>query len=91
MKIIKKKVKKNGFTTPFHPFQIISWFIFALDTYAFYFINIVTFSYLPGLSIILGIAYLILLLLVVYYAIRSTKNDPTDPTVYAMREAEKQG
>ena len=45
LNIIDKKVKRNGFALPLHSYQITSWFIFALDTYAFYFINMVTFSY----------------------------------------------
>jgi hypothetical protein len=67
---------------------MISWVVFALDTYAFYFINMVAFSYSPVLSTLLGVAYGILFLLVLYYAIRSTKSDPTDPTIYKQREAD---
>ncbi|CDW91758.1 probable palmitoyltransferase zdhhc1 [Stylonychia lemnae] len=91
VKIIKKNVRKNGFAMPFHPFQIISWVIFGLDSYAFYFINIVTFSYQPAISIVLGVAYLIIFIAVLYYAIRSTRYDPTDPTIYKNRQAEKTG
>eukprot|EP00347_Sterkiella_histriomuscorum_P012782 403367241 len=91
VKIIKKKVKKNGFALPFHPFQIISWFIFGLDVYAFYFINVVTFAYLPAVSAVIGTVFTLLVIAVLYYAILSTRSDPTDPTVYAQREAERQG
>jgi len=31
----------------------------------------------------LGLAYFIVFIAVLYYAIRSTKHDPTDPTIYA--------
>jgi hypothetical protein len=86
--IIGKKVKQNGFSTPLHTYQIISWFIFALDTYAFYFINMVSFSYEPLRSAIIGAGYFFVFLGVLYYAYKATKSDPTDPTVYAQREAE---
>ena len=81
--ILDKKVKRNGFSLPLHSYQITSWFIFALDTYAFYFINVVTFSYQPSISILLGVSYMILFLGVTFYAIMATRSDPTDPTVYA--------
>lgn len=89
--ILDKKVKRNGFSMPLHSYQIISWVIFTLDTYAFYFINIITFSFEPALAIGLGVGYLVLLVGVLYYAIMATKSDPTDPTVYAQKLADLNG
>jgi hypothetical protein len=74
---------------PLHPFQIISWVIFALDVYAFYFVNMVTFSYHPSVSAIMSFIYTIIVIAVFYYGFKSTTNDPTDPTVYAQREADR--
>lgn len=51
----------------------------------------VTFSYEPAISIVLGLVYSASVVVVVYYAVRSTKFDPTDPTVYAQKEAERLG
>jgi hypothetical protein len=58
---------------PLHPQQVISWIIFGLDIYAYYFINGVAFSYEPAITAVLGFVYLIACLMVVYYAWFATK------------------
>lgn len=91
MEVIDKMVKKNGFARPFHIQQIITWLIFAFDTYAYYFMNIVTLSHIVPLAAVLGVVYGIIITFVFYYGVLSTKSDPTDPTIYAERKARKQG
>jgi hypothetical protein len=66
---------------------VISWFVILLDTYAYFFINIVLLSYSLPLSIILGVVYGLIFIAVLYYAIITTRYDPTDPTIYAERAA----
>jgi len=91
VQIIKKKVKPNGLSMPFHPLQILAWFVILLDFYDFYFINIVSLSYNIALATCLGVAYFILLVAILVLGIRATKSDPTDPTIYEEREAEAKG
>lgn len=77
-KIVKKSVKTNGCSFPLHPFQMLSFFVIALDSYAFYFINIVTFSYEPAISIVLGIAFTLVMICIFYHATKATLINPTD-------------
>ncbi len=49
------------------------------------------FSYNKVISSVLGIAFGAVIIAVLYYAIKSTKSDPTDPTIYRQREADKNG
>ena len=51
----------------------------------------VAFGYNPAISSVLGIVYGAALILIVIYAYKATKCDPTDPTVYRQREAERLG
>ena len=70
---------------------MITWVIFVLDLYAFYFVDIVSLAHNVALATVLSITYFGILIIVVYYAIKSTKNDPTDKTIYAEREAKANG
>jgi len=74
-----------------YPFQVVSYVVILLDTYAYYFINIVTFSYHPAIATVLGVVYMVVFGFVLYYAVKATRNDPTDPTIYAQRKAESSG
>ena len=65
--------------------------IFVLDLYAFYFVDIVSLSHNTALSVILSLIYIAINVVVVYFAIKSTKDDPTDKTIYAEREARTKG
>ena len=86
-----RKVRKHGFQFPFHPLQILAWAVTGLDVYCFYFINTVVFGFNPAISAVLGLVFGLTLVLVAIFACKATKCDPTDPTVYRQREAEKQG
>ena len=79
--IIKKGVRTNGFAWPLHPQQIITYIVIILDTYSFYFISLVSFSYSPGVSATFGVIYSIIFLAVVYFAYMATKIDPTDTVI----------
>lgn len=70
---------------------MLSWIIFALDIYAYYFINMIGFSYNKVISSVLGVTFAFICFSVVYYAVKSTKSDPTDPTIYRQREADSKG
>ena len=71
--------------------QLTSWFVILLDLYAYYFIDIVLLSYSLPIAIILSVAYGIIMIAVVWLAIVATKDDPTDPTIYAERKAKIDG
>ena len=90
-KIVKRGVKTNGCSFPLHPFQIVSFLVIALDSYAFYFINIVTFSYSPTISILLGISFTLVMIVMFYYATRATLIDPSDSIIQIQREAKVKG
>jgi hypothetical protein len=61
--------------------------IFGLDFYAFYFVDMVALSYNIPLTAVLSTAYGIIILGVLFFAVQSTRIDPTDPTIYAERKA----
>ncbi len=63
----------------------------ALDFYDYYFINIVALSRNIALATVLGIVYGLVFGAILYFAAKATKADPTDPTIYAEREAEAKG
>jgi hypothetical protein len=62
-----------------------------LDAYAYFFINIVLLDFSKPTSIVLGITYGILLIIVFVYGYKATVGDPTDPTIYAERAAIAKG
>ena len=70
---------------------MITWVFFVLDLYAFYFVDIVSLSHNTALAVILSLLYIAINVVVVFYAIKSTKSDPTDKTIYAEREAKSKG
>jgi hypothetical protein len=90
-KIIKRRVHIHGLKCPWNLFQILSYLVILLDSYAFYFITIVAYSYSAGISVTIGIIYSLILMVVLYYGYIATKIDPTDPTIHAYRERITQG
>jgi hypothetical protein len=90
-KIIHKKIKKNGLALPLNPLQVIAWFVMLLDFYAYYFINIVAFSYSIAISTVIAIIFTGLIIAILYYGVLATVTDPTDPTIYAERKSESLG
>jgi len=60
---------------------VITYVVILLDTYSFYFISLVSFSYEPGISGTFGVIYSVIMIAVVYYAYMATKIDPTDSVI----------
>ncbi len=65
--------------------------VILLDSYAFYFITIVAYSYSAGISVSIGILYTFNFAVVLYYGYVATKIDPTDPIIHAYRESKASG
>ena len=76
-------MRYNGFEKPFHPLQIVSWVIFFFDFLCYYMINMVSLAnHSAALVVICSIVYLAISIVVLQYAIRATRHDPSDPLVY---------
>jgi hypothetical protein len=85
-------VHYTGFMRPFNPLQILSWIVFFFDFITYFLINMVSLvNHSIALVIICTIVYLVLSYLVLYYAIKATKTDPSDPIIYEQRLTEAQG
>ena len=88
----KSDVRYNGFQKPFHPLQVLSWFVFFFDFLTYYLINMVSLvNHSLVLVVICSLLYLALSITVLYYAIKATKVDPSDPVIYEQRLVEAQG
>jgi hypothetical protein len=57
--------------------------VVLLDTYAFYFITIVAFSYSTTFCTLAGIFYTGIFAVVIYYGAKATGSDPSDPSLAA--------
>eukprot|EP00826_Nyctotherus_ovalis_P066016 TRINITY_DN9731_c0_g1_i4.p2 TRINITY_DN9731_c0_g1~~TRINITY_DN9731_c0_g1_i4.p2 ORF type:complete len:104 (-),score=6.13 TRINITY_DN9731_c0_g1_i4:176-487(-) len=82
---INEDVKPTGCMCPFHPAQILSYIVFALDGYAFYFVTVVAWSKTPTLVWPFAIPYTAMFIAIVVLTLVVTFSDPTDPTVYMER------
>ena len=72
--------------------QIVSWVVFFFDLVTYFLINMVSLAnHSVVLVVICTIVYLILSILVLYYAIKATKIDPSDPIIYEQKLTEAQG
>ena len=89
--VVEKWIRHNGFERPFHPLQIISWIVFGYNLLIFYFVDMVSLSYNPILVVLLSILYLVLSIGVVYYCVKATKADPSDPTIKMQKDTEARG
>ena len=69
----------------------MSYLVMLLNSYAFYFIAIVAYSYSPAISACIGIVYTLILAVVIYYGYWATKLDPTDPAIQEYRECTASG
>ena len=81
----QRRIKRNGFFCPFHPFQIISYVVVGLDLYAYFFIDMVIISNRMAISIVLALIYAGFYIAMVVLAVQATKIDPTDPVIYLQR------
>ena len=92
--VVKKKpdVHYTGFQRPFHVLQVVSWIVFAFDFFTYFLINMVSlFNHSLVLVILASLVYLSLTAAVLYYAIKATKSDPSDPIIYEQRLCEAKG
>jgi len=90
--IKRADVKYNGFQRPFHPLQVVSWIVFFFDFASYFLINMVSLAgHSLAAVIVLSIIYFAISISVLYYAIKATKIDPSDPTIYEQRFIEAQG
>ena len=94
MVIVEKKpgVHYTGFQRPFHPLQVVSWVVFFFDFVTYFLVNMVSLvNHSLALVIVCTLVYLVLSFLVLYYAIKATRIDPSDPIIYEQRLIEAQG
>lgn len=85
-------VRYNGFQRPFNPLQVISWVVFFFDFFSYYMINMVSLmGHSVAIVIMCSLVYLVICVMVLYYAILATAIDPSDPTIYEQRLTEAQG
>ena len=62
--------------------QVVSWIVFAFDFLTYFLINMVSlFNHSAATVIICSFAYVSLTAAVLYYAIKATKIDPSDPLI----------
>ncbi|CAG9324202.1 unnamed protein product [Blepharisma stoltei] len=81
-------MKKNGFSLPLHPYQMLSWILLILFSISFYAL------YLPimpsGLFEFYLLSFTILYLLTIFWIYLTTHGDPTDPVVLQELLAKKE-
>ena len=81
-----------GFQRPFHPLQVLSWVVFFFNFLTYFLINMVSlFNHSLALVICCSLLYLVISALVLYYAVKATKVDPSDPLIHEQRLVEAQG
>lgn len=85
-------MKQNGFNCPYHPFQITSWVVFAINLGSYFFIMAPCLGgKVPIIIMILSILYFILNWFVMYYAISAMRCNPTDRSVLSTRQLLQKG
>lgn len=79
------KMRKNGFSYPFDRLQIVSWALFVVTVFSFYFtyLPLSHYSYLP----ISCVPYTITLFMVVYYTFKVCISNPGDPNLLGTSKA----
>jgi len=88
----KPGVHYNGFQRPFHPLQVVSWFVFFFDLLTYFLINMVSLMHHSlGAVVFFSVLYLVISAFILYYAIVATRIDPSDPTIREQRLVEAQG
>lgn len=82
-------VRKNGLMYPYHPLQIVSWIL----TSAHFTIGCLIICPLLELQnvMVFAVIFYSSQILVVVFAYKATKCDPTDHVIYEQRIAKQQG
>ncbi|CAG9321250.1 unnamed protein product [Blepharisma stoltei] len=70
------KVKRNGFGTPLHPFQIISWVVATFHLFLSSIVIVTMLDITP--RIIFGVGFFTSKAFLIILAYKATKSDPTD-------------
>ena len=91
VEIIKMNGRGNGFELPLHPLQVISWFVFGYDLFVYFFISMVSLSNYGVFVALCSIIYISICAGVVFYAVKGTRCNPSDPTIRLQKEAEARG
>ena len=95
--------RKNGFELPFNGLQVGSWIIFIFDYISFFTLYVTAFEKVTQvgsktqkykniykfLKIFIGASYVFLTTLIIFFGIKCTLSDPTDPVVYIERKAKE--
>ena len=91
--VLKRKpgVRETGFDLPLHPLQIVSYVVFGYDFLTYYLVNMTSLSANLLLVSALGVVYLAISIVVVVYAVRATRSDPSDPTIRKQLMCEAMG
>ena len=82
---VRKGVRSNGFQWPLHPQQLLSWLVFFFNFGLYFVVDVISLSSSKGLSVFLSILYSIISYIVLFLAIKTTKSDPSDPTIKLQR------
>jgi hypothetical protein len=85
-----RKSKKNGFSLPLHPFQFITYLIILYEIVGASTVVVPVLDsplQVPSIQTVFLVIYSPLQVAVVILGYWATKSDPTDPVVYAHRQA----
>ncbi|OMJ90104.1 hypothetical protein SteCoe_7592 [Stentor coeruleus] len=74
-----RPARKNGFSRPFHPYQITSWFIQFFNIIGFFFTTIPCLN--SNMRISIGIIYSIFQISTIYFGYKLASSIPTDEIV----------
>jgi hypothetical protein len=80
--IEERKSRNHGFMAPLHPQQISTFFVFGLDLTTYYAVFMPSLSEYPEAMWFCTVLYFIICVNVVYYCVKATRIDPTDPVIH---------
>jgi len=76
----KAPVRRCGFDRPFHPLQVLSWGVFALDVLTYAFVGLPLIAPRVGL-VLVAICYVVSVCVLIVATANATSCDPMDPRV----------
>jgi uncharacterized sodium:solute symporter family permease YidK len=80
--IQERRTRTHGFMEPLHTQQISTFFVFGLDLITYYAVFMPSLAEYSEAMWFCTITYFIICVLVVYYCLKATRTDPTDPVIY---------
>jgi hypothetical protein len=84
---MEQPARKNGFDRPFHPFQIISWFLQIFNTACIFCITAPCLE--PNARAPMMSIFIVLQISLVYFGFKLSKSDPTDRIVTSFHNSDK--